>query len=107
MSFEEKYLKYKNKYLELKKQIGGQPSNPSEVDIIIKKFIEEWNKKKEHWSVLTKPYSYYIINDIIENYKPTEKLFSSYSHILLVVLGEISFIKKDYQEKMDLLVKKI
>lgn len=93
MSFNEKYLKYKNKYLELKKQMGGQPSNPTEVDITVKKFIEEWNKQKTHWGRL-EPRSYFIINNIIENLKPTENLLSSYNHIFLVVHGEISLLKK-------------
>jgi len=90
MSFEEKYLKYKNKYLELKKQIGGQPSNPSEVDIIIKKFIEEWNKKQYKQTAAD-----FFIEEIVKNYKTTEGLWNnSYEHILLLLLGEISRIKK-------------
>ncbi len=55
MSFQNKYLKYKNKYLELKKQIGGaltsnstaggggalQESNPDESTELIRQFISE------------------------------------------------------------------
>jgi hypothetical protein len=49
MSFQNKYLKYKNKYLELKKQIGGSSSsgggaggsNPDDITELIRQFISE------------------------------------------------------------------
>lgn len=68
------------------KYISQPPSNPEEVDIRIKAFIEEWNKKP-----YKQTYSDMFIDDLVKKYITTEKIWNnSYDHILLLLLGEIT-----------------
>jgi hypothetical protein len=60
MFYQEKYLKYKNKYLNLKKQIGGKykwryTDNADEIPLEIQTLIE---KEYQIWITLGKPYNY-------------------------------------------------
>ena len=45
MSYYEKYLKYKKKYLDLKKLLGGLPPKVSKANLIMKQNIEIFNQK--------------------------------------------------------------
>lgn len=70
--------------------VSNVPSNPIEVDIIIKAFIEAWNKKSYKQSHVD-----LFIDDIVKKYITTENIWNnSYNHILLLLLGEITRLEK-------------
>ena len=73
------------------------PTNPIEVDEILKKFIAEWKKK---------PYKLtsaeHFIDEIISTYKPSSRLWNhTYDRIQLVLLGELTRIKNNFEKNKD------
>ena len=105
MDFKRKYLKYKYKYLELKKQIGG---TPIEINDEIKEYIKKWvsieniacrhgdnspldigNKlgfrsfiDDSNWKVLTEYYNeQYIVREIVYREVISNKKLSKFYRI--------------------------
>lgn len=85
MDFEKKYLKYKYKYLKLKKQIGGTEYKIYKIQNIEKsnkglKVFSKFDKKVLYRKYGTKPYGWYD-KDYYER-----RIFSSYTHPKLLFL---------------------
>jgi cysteinyl-tRNA synthetase len=73
-----KYLKYKLKYLELKKQSGG------ELDNILAKLAEFTSQKTNNYTKISNM-EYYFNNDLVKDLK----IFNKYDHDILNKTGKI------------------
>ena len=103
LSYQAKYLKYKNKYIELKNLVGGNP--PDEIDC---KKIHESLKKLLALSKVV-PINYEEINRLLDEYKVelkinvrTRSLFSSILYLLSIDINKIvnQDIKDSYEIRL-------
>ena len=96
-NYQEKYIKYKKKYLELKKLLGGSeiiPKNNGETMLI---FIKEIVKKNASVRYSEKPYYESLIKNIsevlsLENFRTNifNEIFSKGTHILYNLINYIT-----------------
>jgi len=111
MSFQNKYLKYKNKYLELKKQIGGssssnsggsalQESNPDDITELGRQFISENSNISDQ--IISNPIDMRKKQDAIDRLIDTpdrQVIIDLYNSIKHVSASEHEFLIKEFCDR--------